>query len=94
MKESVVPKPLLCPEIDGFEDPKDLIMIEEAHEGLVVALLGYVEDCVGQVAMMGIHKADHFGKGFEGSEAVISGSGQVFALLLQIIEEGEYELRG
>ncbi len=69
-------------------------MLDEAHEGLVVALLGDVEDCVGQVAMIRIHKADHFGKGFEGSEAVISCSGQVFALLLQIIEEREDELRG
>jgi hypothetical protein len=94
VKECVIPKPLVCPEIDGFEDPKDLIMIEEADEGLEVALLGYVEDCVGQVAMIRIHKADHFGKGFEGSEAVIPCCGQVFALLLQIIEEREDELRG
>ena len=94
VKECVIPEPLLCPEIDGFEDPKDLIMIEEADEGLLVALLRNVEDCVRQFAMIRIHKADHFGKGFEDSEAVIPCSGQVFALLLEIIEEREDELRG
>ena len=52
-----------------------------------MALLGYVKDVVRQLAVLRIDEASHFSKGFEGSEAVIPCSGQVFALLLQIVEE-------
>jgi hypothetical protein len=47
---------------------------------------------MGQLLLFGIHKANHFGKGFKGGKPVIPGFGNVFALLLEIIEECDNQL--
>ena len=92
MKERVVPETLVCFEIDSFEDLQDLVMIEEADDGFLIAPLWDAEDGVCEVMMLRIHEADHFGKGLQSGEAVIAGPDNVFALLLEIIEKGEDQL--
>jgi hypothetical protein len=47
---------------------------------------------MGQLLLFGIHKANHFGKGFKGRKPVIPGCGNVFALPLEIIEECDNQL--
>jgi len=42
--------------------------------------------------MLRIEKADHFGEGFECSESLITCSGPVVTLGLEIIQKGEDEL--
>jgi hypothetical protein len=44
--------------------------------------------------MLRIEEAEHFGEGFECSESLIAGSGQIVTLGLEIIEEGEEDLWG
>ena len=42
--------------------------------------------------MLGIDKAYHFSKGFDGSKSLIAGFGGIFPLLLKFIEERDNEL--
>jgi hypothetical protein len=44
--------------------------------------------------MLRIEEADHFGEGLEGGESLIASSGQIAALGLEIIQEGEDEIGG
>jgi hypothetical protein len=66
---------------------QDLVMIEEADDGFLIAPLWDAEDGVCEVMMFRIHEADHLGKGLQSSKSVITGPDNVFALLLEILEE-------
>jgi len=41
-----------------------------------------------------MHAADHFGQRFAGHQAQVAGTGGVFPILLQIIEQGDDQLDG
>ena len=69
-------------------------MVKETDKPLLGTFLRDVEDGLCQFPVIGIHKADHLGKGFKTSKTVVPGPHHVFALLLKIIEKGEDELRG
>ena len=94
MKQGIVPEPLFSFKVDGIKDLQDLIVVEESDERFLVTLLGEVQDGLCRFSLIGMHKADHFGKGFEGGESMIAGSWEVFSLSLEIVEEGEDETRG
>ena len=87
MEDGIIPEPLLSFKIDGLEDLEDLLWIQETDDGFLKFLLRYVEDVVCQFEITRIHEPEHFGKGFEGSKAAVSGSGRVFALFLKVNEE-------
>jgi hypothetical protein len=53
-----------------------------------------VEDCFGEFCFFGVHKADHYCEGLEGGQALISGSGGVFAFSFKVIQEGQDEIDG
>jgi hypothetical protein len=94
MKQDIVPEPLFSSEIDGLKDLQDLIVVEESDERFLVALLGEVEDHLCRLSLIGVHKADHLSKGFQGGESMIAGPGEVFSLSLEIVEKGQDEPGG
>jgi hypothetical protein len=92
MEQGIVPKALICLNIDGLKDFEDFLLVEKADQGSLGPLLWYVEYPMGQILLFGIHKANHFGKGFKDRKPVIPGFGNVFALPLEIIEECDDQL--
>ena len=94
MKQGVIPEALISPEIDGFEHLQDLVMVEEPDQWLPITLLGDVQDGLRQLPLIGVHEADHLGKGLQSGKPMVPGPGQVLALTLKIVEEGEDELGG
>ncbi len=91
MKQDIIPEPLFSFKVDGFKDLQDFIVVEESDERFLVTLLGEVEDNLCHFSLIGMHEADHFGKGFEGRESMISGSWEVFSPSLEIVEKGDDE---
>ena len=94
MKQGIIPEPLFFLEVDGIKDLQDLIVVEESDEGFLKTLLGKVEDHLCRLSLIGVHKADHLGKGFQGGESMVAGPGEVFSLSLEIVEKGQDETRG
>ena len=87
MKQDIVPESLFSFKFDGVKDLQDFIVVEESDERFLVTLLGEVQDGLCRFSLIGVHKADHFGKGFEGGESMIAGPWEVFAPSLEIVEE-------
>jgi hypothetical protein len=94
VQEGIIPKAVLSFEIHRLEDLEDFFLIKETDQGLLGAFLRDIEDPVGQFPLFRVHKTDHPGKGFDGRKPVIAGFGNVFAVPLQIIEEGQNQLDG
>ena len=94
MKQGVIPEALFSSEVDRFEDLQDLVVVEEADQGLPKALLGDVQDGLCQLSLIRVHEADHLGKGFKGREPMVPGPGEIVPLTLKIIEEREDKLGG
>jgi len=94
MKEGIIAGAFFSFKIDGMKDVEDLIRVKEPDEGFLGSLLGDGEDGLRHCSVLRIEEADHCGEGFEGGEALIARSGPVAALGLEVIEEGEDELRG
>ena len=92
MKEGVIPEAFLFSQIDAVEDGKDFIGVQEADQRPLRAFLRDIEYGICQFPVIRIHQADHFGEGFQGSEAIISCSREVSPPFLQILEESEDEL--
>ena len=91
MKEGEIPEAFFFSEIDAVKDGKDFIGVQEADQRLLSAFLRDIEDGICYLPLIRIHQADHFGEGFEGSEAIISCSREVSPPFLQILEESEDE---
>ncbi len=77
-----------------MKELEDLFRVEEPDEGFLSALLRDGENGLCQLSLIRIEEADHFGEGLEGRESLIASSGQIAALGLKIIQEGEDELGG
>ena len=92
MEEGVIPRAFFSFEIDDMKDLEDFFWVEEPDEGFLDALLRDGENGLGQLSLVRIEEADHFGEGLEGSESVIASSGQIATLGLEIIQESEDEL--
>jgi hypothetical protein len=94
VEEGVIPGAFFSLEIDDLKDLEDLFRVEEPDEGFLGALLRNGEDGLSEGSLIRIEEADHFGEGLEGSESLITSSGQIVALGLEVIQEGEDELGG
>jgi len=94
MKQDIVAEPLFSSEIDRPKDLQDLVVVEEPDQGLLITLLGDVQDGICQLSLIRVHETDHFGKGFEGCKPMVPGPWEILPLSLEIIEEREDELRG
>ncbi len=94
MQEGVVSEALGFSQIYGLEELQDLLGVEEADQRLLGALLGDVQDPVGQVALLRVGETQHLGEGLDGGQALIAGPGQVVALFLQCVEKGDDQLGG
>jgi len=53
-----------------------------------------VQDCFGEFCFFGVHKSDHDCEGLEGGQALIPGSGGVFAFSFKVVQEGQDEIDG
>jgi len=94
VEEGIIAGAFFSFQVDGMKDLEDLLRVEEADEGFLSALLRDGENGLCQCSVVRIEEADHFGEGLEGSQSLITSSGQVVALGLEIIQEGENELGG
>ena len=92
MEEGVIPEPLLSPKVHTFKDLEDLFLVEEPDEGFLKAFLWDVNDSIGQRALLWMDEPDHLRKRLKGGKPEIAGLGKVFALFLELIEEGDDEL--
>ncbi len=77
-----------------MKELEDLLRVEESDEGFLGALLRDGENGLCQLTLVRIEEADHFGEGLEGGQSLIASSGQIAALGLEVIQEGEDELGG
>jgi len=93
VEEGVIPGAFFFLQNDDMKDLEDLLRIEEPDEGFLGALLRDRENGLCQWSLVRIEEANHFGEGLEGSESLIAGSGQIVTMGLEIIEEGEEEIR-
>ena len=94
MKKGVIPEALFSSEIDGLKDLEDLILVEKPDQGFLSAFLWDIKYPIGQFPVFRALESQHFGKGFEGSQALIAGFGKIVALPFKSIEELEDELGG
>ena len=94
VEEGVIPGTFFSLELDDMKDLEDLLRVEEADEGFLSALLRDGKNGLCQCSVVRIEEADHFGEGLEGGESLIASSGQIAALGLEIVQEGEDELGG
>ena len=92
VKEGEIPKAVLFSEIDAVKDGKDFIGVEKTDQRLLSTFLRDIEDGICHLSLIWIHQSDHFGEGFEGSEAIISCSWEVSSFPLQMLEESEDEI--
>ena len=93
VEEGVIAGTFFSLQIDRLKDLEDLLGVEEPDEGFLDALLGDGENGFCQFSLVRIKEADHFGEGFEGGQSLIASFGQVVTMALEIIEEGEDEIR-
>jgi hypothetical protein len=94
VEEGVIPEAFFSLQIDDMKELEDLLWVEEPDEGFLGALLRDRENGLSHFSMLRIEEADHFGEGLEGGESLIASSGQIAALGLEIIQEGEDEIGG
>jgi len=87
MKQGIIPEPLFFLEVDDIKDLQDLIVVEESDQGSLKTLLGEVQNDLCRFSLIGVHKADHLSKGFEGGESMVAGPWQIFPFSLEIIEK-------
>jgi len=92
VQQTVIPEALGLLQIDGLEDLHDFFRIQVADEFLGHAFLRDAEYALSQTAVLGMQEADHFGQRFDGHQPQVAGAGGVFAVLLQVIEEGDDQL--
>jgi len=74
-----------------MKELENLFRVEEPDEGFLGALLRDGENGLCQWALIRIEEADHFGEGLEGGQSLITSSGQVVRMGLEIIQESEDE---
>jgi hypothetical protein len=91
MEEGVIPGTFFSLQIDDMKDLEDLLGVEEPDEGFLSAFLRDGENGLCQLTLVRIEEADHFGEGLDGGQSLIASSGQIAALGLKIIQEGEDE---
>jgi hypothetical protein len=94
VKKGVIPEALFSSEIDGLKDLEDLILVEKPDQGFLSAFLWDIKYPIGQFPVFRALESQHFGKGFEGSQALIAGFGKIFALPFKSIEERQDKVRG
>jgi len=82
VKQGVIPEAFFSSEVDRLKDLQDLVMIEEPDQGPLIALLGDVQDGIGQLSLIRMHEADHFGKGFQSGKPMVPGPWEIFPLTL------------
>jgi hypothetical protein len=92
MEEGVIPGTFFSVETNDMKDLEDLFRVEEPDERFLSALLWDGEDGLGHFSVLRVEEADRFGEGLEGGESLIASSGQIAALGLEVIEEGEDEI--
>lgn len=93
MKQGIITETLFPSQVDSLKDLEDFLLIEKPDEGSLKTFLWDVDDLFGHFSVIRIHKADHFAKGLESRQTKIAGFGKVVTVLLQVIEEGDDELR-
>ena len=94
MQDGIVAEALIFLEVNGLEDLMEFIGVQEADDGFLGAFFGDVQDCFGEFCFFGVHKADHFCERLDGGQALIPGSGGIFALPFKVIQEGQDEIDG
>ena len=94
MKKGVVPEALLSSEIDSVKDLENFLLVEKPDQGFLCAFLRDVKYPIGQFPVLWALESQHFGKGFEGSQALIASCGKIVALPFKAIEECQDELGG
>jgi hypothetical protein len=92
VEKRIVPEALFSFEVNGFKDIEDFLLIQKAYQGFLKTLLRDVDDPLGQFSELGVHQADHFGKGFEGVETDIAGFGTVISTPFKMLQECDDEL--
>jgi hypothetical protein len=93
VEEGVIAETFFSLEIHDMKEGEDFFWVKEADEGFLSSLLWDEENGLSHFSLLRIEEADHFGEGLEGSESLIACSGQVVTMGLEIIQEGEEELR-
>ena len=92
MEEGVIPESFFFPEIDGLKDPEHFFGVEEADQRFAESFLWDTDDSIGHLPMIGIHKANHFDKGFNGIETEVTGFGEIFPIMFKVLKECDDEL--
>ena len=93
MQKGIVTEAMFFFQVNGLEDLKDFLRIEKADELFLHPLLWDGEYSLCQFCSLRADKADHFGEGLQGSQALIPGFCTVFTISLEIIQEGQDEVR-
>ena len=94
MQQAVIAEAFIFLQIDSLEDLHDFFRIQIADELFLHAFLRDGKDLLGQLSVLRMHEADHLGQRFDGHQAQVAGAGGVFAILFQVIEEGDDQLHG
>ena len=92
MEEGVIPKSLFFSQIDGLKDSEHFLGVEKADQGFLESFLRDTDDSIGHLPMIGIHKANHFDKGFNGIETEVTGFGEIFPIMFKVLKECDDEL--
>ena len=69
-------------------------MVEKPDQGFLSAFLRDIKYSIGQFPVLWALESQHFGKGFEGRQALIAGFGKIVALPFKSIEERQDEFGG
>ena len=93
MEKGIITETLFPSQVDSLKDLEDFLLIEKPDEGSLKTLLWDADDLFRHLSVIWIHKPDHFAKGLESRQTEIAGFGKVVTVALQIIEEGDDELR-
>ena len=92
VQKGIVPESLFSFEVNGLKDIEDFLLIQKTYQGFLETLLRDVDDALGQFPVIGVHQADHFGKGFERVETDITGFGTVVSSPFKMLQECDDEL--
>ncbi len=93
MEHGVIPEPLFSFKINRLKHPKYFILVKKSDKTLLLPFLGNIEDSGCGILLIRMHKANHFGKGFECRKTMIPGFGPIFPVTLKIFKERDEKFR-
>jgi hypothetical protein len=89
MQDGIVTQPLLFLKFNFFKDLEDFFQGQEAYQGLLGAFWWEAQYSICEFALVRIHKADHFRKGFERSQTAISCPCDIGSIRFQMVQKGQ-----